>query len=728
MLRWLDGDLPPRYLGGDADSNLAHGEPFASTLLDLLLRGDDPDTPNARARAILRAGARFDLEEPAAEALVAVVFGDSAESPEVRADRLARAILTLPSSDRPLVVRVDHADDLDTSGRLVLQQLVAAAPTSHLLLLLAAGPDSDLVAQAQRLELSGLTPSEFANFGRSLFRAPVDQRVDAYLAAATQILSGLPGGLLEALDHLADRGDLLGRVGDYHGLAGDADPAPAPRHIERFRQRVELLDPTHRSVLSAAAVLGDRCRLSDLAALVLRPELAVLETLSLFRGRIVRAQGGEVSFRHRTFRRALLNTLPNDEQQRLHAAAAAVLEARGATPLIVGMHRSQAMDHAGCLAPLLDALEARVRAGSRRTSLRLVGRLAVHFRHLAADEANERQRLRFLVLSAEAQQAADQPDVAARTFREAQQLARRLGDVEASAAARIGLAADALDHGRMFTSITLLESVHRDLAGPAHHSAADALAARAHALHGRILLYLGQGQECMKQLLAAKKRVPESDDDLRCHVWIDLARGEAMAHRYANAARTLGAIEKEHAVKHAPRARLRFHLYRGQLRTNLGDPEASQDLRVALEDAQRLMLPVYAGRAALFLGERAFLRGNDDDARAHFDAAVSLSQQANDPLAATLARCHLLRLGQRDPSLAAQIVTLDLPELHASWLLALAGSEQPLADTADRLDALINASDLPLALHLRALSWLERPASARALVRTISQRFAQRSD
>ena len=28
MLRWLDGDLPPRYLGGDADSNLAHGEPF----------------------------------------------------------------------------------------------------------------------------------------------------------------------------------------------------------------------------------------------------------------------------------------------------------------------------------------------------------------------------------------------------------------------------------------------------------------------------------------------------------------------------------------------------------------------------------------------------------------------------------------------------------------------------------------------------------------------------
>lgn len=726
MLRWLQGERPPRFLGGDADSNLAHGEPFASTLLDLLLRGDDPETPNARARSIARARDRFQLQEPAAEALVAVAFGDSTESPEVRADRLASAILALPTAERSLVVRVDHADDLDTSGRLVLHQLIAAAPKAHLMLVLAAGPDTDLVEQTQRLELAGLDEQGFQRFGRSLFREPLDGHVGAYLAAATQMLSGLPGGLLEALEHLVDQGQLHGRVGDYHGLASAVEPAPAPQHVERFRKRVDSLDPTHRAALSAAAVLGDRCRLSDLAALILRPELAVLETLSLFRGRIVRAQGGEVTFRHRAFRRALLNTLPNDEQQRLHAAAAEVLEARGASPLVVGMHRSQAMDHEGCLAPLLDALAARVRAGSRRTSLRLVGRLAVHFRHVTRDEGTEQQRLRFLVLSAEAQQGADQPDAAARTFREAQRLARSLGDVDASAAARVGLAADALDHGRIVAAITLLETVHQDLAARAGQRSADALAARAHALHGRILLYLGQGPDCMKQLLAAKKRAPDEERDLRCHLWIDLARGEALAHRYANAARTLRAIEKEHSVLHLPRARLRFHLYRGQLRTTLGEPEASQDLRLAFEEAQRLMLPVYAGRAALFLGERAFLRGNDEDARAHFADSVELSQRANDRLAATLARCHLLRIGDEDAELAEQIVTLDLPEIHASWLLAMAGRGQPVADTTERLDALLKAADLPLALHLRALTWLERPASARTLVRTISQRFEQR--
>ena len=51
MQRWLDRGDPPLYLGGDADSGLGHAEPFASSLLDVLLRGDDRQSPNARARA-----------------------------------------------------------------------------------------------------------------------------------------------------------------------------------------------------------------------------------------------------------------------------------------------------------------------------------------------------------------------------------------------------------------------------------------------------------------------------------------------------------------------------------------------------------------------------------------------------------------------------------------------------------------------------------------------------
>ncbi|MGC6488941.1 MAG: hypothetical protein ACON4Z_14935, partial [Planctomycetota bacterium] len=692
-------------------------------------RAAAPPPPPARARAPARARDRFGLHEADAAALVATAFGDSTEPPEVRADRLAAALLRLPQPDRPLVVRIDHADDLDTSGRLVLLQLLAAAPTAHLLVLLAASPDTELVAPADRLELGGLDQAAFRRFGRALFRAPAARHVDDYLDAAHQLLSGLPGSLLEALEHLADEGALRGRAGDYHDLARDAEPAPAPRHVERFRRRVERLDPEHRATLSAAAVLGDRCRLAELAALILSPELAVLETLSLFRGRIVRAQGGEVAFRHRAFRRALLQQLPADELHRLHAAAAEVLEARGAPPLVVGMHKSQALDHRGCLEPLLDALDARVRAGSRRTALRLVGRLAVHLRHVADDPQTEPLRLTFLLLSGKAQQDADQFAAAARTFRQAEQLARSLGDLEASAAARIGLAEDALQHGRMLSAIALLESVHDDLRDdlPVRSPSTESVAARAHALHGRILLYLGQSAECIKQLLAAKRRLPQEDEDLRCHLWIDVARAEGLARRYGTAARTLQAIERTEPVRRLPRARLRFHLYRGQLRSSLGDPQAGQDLRLAIEDAQRLALPVYGGRAALFLGERAFLRGRDDEATQHLEVAEALARRAADEVGAAAARCYLVRLGREDAALRETIDALGLPQLQVSWLLAEAGRGRAPADAAETLDALLAAIDLPLSLHLRALTWLDRPASARSLVNSVSQRLGQRS-
>lgn len=729
MQRWLGEPSPPRYVGGDADSGFGHGEPFAGSLLDLLLRGDDPHTPNAQARALSRAKERFGLDDTDAEALVATAFGDSTEPPEVRADRLAAALLSLPHATRPLVVRVDHADDLDTSGRLVLQQLLAAAPTSHLLVLLAAGPDTDLVPPTQQLLLGGLDEPSFRQFGSALFRAPTARLVDDYLRAAHQLLSGLPGSLLEALEHLAEEGELRGRAGDYHDLSPAAEAAPAPRHVERFRRRVERLDPEHRMTLSAAAVLGDRCRLSELAALMLSPELAVLETLSLFRGRIVTAQGGEVTFRHRAFRRALLQLLPRDELHRLHAAAAEVLEARGAAALVVGMHRSQALDHQGCLEPLLEALDARVRAGSRRTALRLVGRLNVHLRQVARDEPNEQLRLQFLLLSGRTQQDADQFAAATRAFREAEQLARQLGDLEASAAARNGLAEDALQHGRMLSAIALLETVHDDLGGelPVRSPSTESVAAQAHALHGRILLYLGQSADCVKQLLAAKKRVPHEDEDLRCHLWIDLARAEGLARRYGTAARTLRAVERSEPVRHRPRARLRFHLYRGQLRATMGDPHAHQDLRVALEDAQRLALPVYGGRAALFLSERAFLRGRDAEAEQHLEVALSLARGAADEVGVAAARCDLVRLGRSDDALEDTIANLGLPELQARWLLAIAGCGRGTPATADALDALLEDVDLPLSLHLRGLAWLDRPASARSLVYAVGQRLGQRS-
>jgi serine/threonine protein kinase len=724
MHGWLELGEPPLYLGGDADSGLGHGEPFASSLLDLLLRGDDRSSPNALQRAAAGARVQFTTDDAEAEAIAAVAFGSSTEAPEVRADRLASALLLLPRAGRVLVVRVDHAELLDTSGRLVLQRLLAQRANKHLLLLLAAGVDGAAVDSDQRLDLAGLEEPEFLAFGRALFRD--GEQVETFLLEAHQVLSGLPGNLVEALDHLAQEGQLRGRAGDYHDLAPLVAPRPAPGHVQRFRLRVQRLEPQQRLVLSAAAVLGDHCAIEVLAALTGLSELAVLETLSLFRGRIVRAQGGEVSFRHPDFKKALLQHLPAAERERLHLATADLLAARGGRALEIGMHLSQALQHEACLDPLLEALAGRVRAGSRRTSLRLLGRLQVHLGQVPATAANNRRRLRFQLLAGKARANASQAETAGRAFRDAERMAQQLHDVEASAEARTGLAASELDLGRLLVAISLLESVHDDLA-PLTTTTADALAAHAHGLHGRILLYRGQAADGLKHLHAALKRLPPDQDDLRCHLLIDLARVEALSHHYATAQRTLQKVEQDPAADHLPRVRLRLHLYRGQVHAVLGNEEATRDLRVAIDEAERLSLPAYGARAALFLAERLFWRRRDDQAATLLHLAADLARTGNDRLGEAMARSYLLRLGEADAGLPALVDELDLPELRANWLLALAARDRAPEHAATELEALMQDSDLPLSLHLRALAWMVRPASARAVVRTIADRLPSRS-
>ncbi|MBM4062230.1 MAG: hypothetical protein FJ265_14205 [Planctomycetes bacterium] len=724
MARWLEGPEPPGYLGGDADRGLGHAEPFASAVLDWLLRGDGRDSPNAGPRAANAARGSLQLSEADAEALAAVTLGTSTELPEVRADRLATALLQLARPGRVLVLRIDHADKLDTSGRLVLQRLLASAGRRHLLLLLVAGADAIPGDPGPRLDLQGLAERDFLAFGAALFR---DGAVaEGFLLEAHQVLSGVPGNLIEALEHLVQEGQLHGRAGDYHELAPDARVRPAPGLLARFHRRIAGLAPAQRAVLEAAAVLGERCQLDELAALAGTPELAVLETLSLFRGRIVRAEAGEVSFRHRDFQMAVLNTIPAHRRRDLHLRAAADLEAGGRSPLEVGMHRSQALDHEGCLLPLLDGLEARVAAGSRRTALRVVGRLAVHFAQVPRTEQNERHRARYLLLAARARTNAGQHEAAARTFRAAEALAHSLGAMELSAAARTGLAARELDAGRLLSAIALLEAVHDDL-GQAAGDRAAALAARAHGLHGRILLYRGQAADGLRHLNQALARAPADQDDLRCHLLIDLARIEALQYHFPTALKTLQKVEHLPASRHLPRARLRLHLYRGQIRALLGDDGAAQDLRFARDEAERLALPDYAARATLLLGERQFWRRRDDEARQTFARAAALAVAGGDRLGEAMARCYLLRLGADDDGLESLVDALELPSVWLNWLLARCATA-PLgpADAAAIEDLAANA-DLPLSLHLRALAALARPASARSIVRGIAERVPNRT-
>ncbi|MCA8978018.1 MAG: hypothetical protein KDC98_25050, partial [Planctomycetes bacterium] len=480
-----------------------------------------------------------------------------------------------------------------------------------------------------------------------------------------------------------------------------------------------------RAVLSAAAVLGRRCILGDLCALLDRSELFVLEALSLFRGRVVRAQGGEVWFRHRDFLTVLLESIAPPRRRDLHLRAAQILAERGRSPLLIGMHRSQALDHEGCIEPLLAGLAELVRSGSRRTALRIAGRLGMHFGHAEPGEGRDRQLLRFHLLHAEARHNAGQRQAATRCYRQAEALARTLDAAEASAEARTGIASHALEDGHLMAAIAILEGVHDDLAA-ATGERADHAAASAHGLHGRILLYRGQAVAGHRHLQAALSRLSPTHDELRAHLLIDLARLEGLQHHYPTALKTLRRVDKMSTARRLPRVVLRLHLYRGQIRAVLGDDRAVQDLRFAIDEAERLSLPAYGGRAALFLGERQYWRHRDDEARLSFREARRLAGAGDERLGETMARAYLFGLGADDDGLESAVDELALPAVTANWLLARAARGMATAADREILDALIENVDLPLAIHLRALLAAQRPASARSLIRTIAQRIPER--
>lgn len=734
MARWLQdaGDL--LYLGGEADPGLGHGEPFAGSVRDHLLRGDGPNSPNAEQRLQHRAREELGLGEPDAVALARTALGTSTEPPEVRADALCKAIVALARPGRTVVVRVDRADRLDTSGRLALQRLLADAGRHHLLVLLAAGPDFAPAPPVERIELGGLDEDAFLAFGRALFGDAGGGEADALLHSAHVALSGSPGNLLEALEHLVQNGELQGRPGDYHALAPDAVLRPAPGHVQRFQRRVAALTPDQRRVLEAAAVLGDRSALDDLATLVQTPELQVLETLSLFRGRILRAQGGEVAFRHRDFRVALLQQIDEAARQELHRRAADLLAARGASPLEVGMHRSRALQHRECAEPLLRALDDLVAAGSRRTSLRVAARLRLHFQHLPQDPAHDALRLRWLLLHARARRDAQQPEVAEELFRAANELARRLGDEAGIGAALTGMAQTAMDRGRMLGALQLLETAHGHLARvAARDDAGAALAARAHGLHARILFYLGQSAGGLEHAQAGLRLLPPDQPELRCTLRIDVARLESLRHHFGAALATLRTVEEELRAVHLPLQRMRLFLYRGQLRTVLGDDAGVADLRLAVDAARRLSEPGFAGRAHLYLGEHWLRMQKDAAARADLHEAVDLALVSGDRLGETLARIHLFRLGADPVDIPDLVLELGLPSLRAAWFCAAGararqdGDAAAAADWTARALEAMQSADLALPLQVRILHLAERAVTARGLVRAAAERLPDRA-
>ena len=180
-------------------------------------------------------------------------------------------------------------------------------------------------ARGVMLELAGLSLDAVAAIAEARLSGTVGERLREALGQA----GGNPSFALTMLDQLAADGLLL--IGN--GSAELAAPLPSelPSLDTAIGRRLEFLPAQTRKVLRAAAVLGHRFRLMDLAlALDQRmPDLARAVQEAVVAG-ILTNDGADLVFRHPVVQRALENEMPAAARAGLRAATARELAEAGA--------------------------------------------------------------------------------------------------------------------------------------------------------------------------------------------------------------------------------------------------------------------------------------------------------------------------------------------------------------------------------------------------------------
>ncbi len=730
---WLDARSNLSFLGGIGDSDAASrlGTPFPQMICDVLLEGERDDTPHARERIEERAREQLGFDGDDARMLAEMCAGDvraTSSDPNARADLLARAIARMVGRSAATILRVDRADNLGSTAHRVVDLLMQRALAMPLLLILVSTARWDgQGAPDQHLEIGPLPIDDFVELGVRLFRGGDAPR--ELLQAAHAPLSGQPRALIESLEECVGDGKLSGRPGDFHGL----DPAvtelqPARPVLQRLRDRVAALPAESRHVLQAAAVLGERFALGDLAALTGRPTLDLLDRLAAFDNRFAGIEGGEGRFRHRAYRLATIAATPADALRRLYRDAAWVREDRGGAPLEVGMLLSRASEHEACLDPLLDGLDELVRANVRRTTVRVVERIRLHLNRLPRDEANLRRRLRWANLAGRAWLQRGDEEHGTRAFRKAILLARHLQASREHAEAIVGLAEFAQLAGRYLAAIQLLSAADRMLQG-AGDAPSKVVHVRALMIHARVLAYLGDALQAMKLASEALRALPEGNLELEAHLRIDYGRWLALRLHLVRAL-----DEFEEAQRIAARcgdsyATVRAHLHRGRVLGTLGETRAARDeLENAFTLAERLGDPRTRGRARLFAAELEVFTGRPAKAKVLLHEAVRESGDAGDQVMLGHAEACLLLA---DPSIPtpAEPPAIGAPLADLSWLCALALRRRRDGDEAGARTLLHEASTIerrarvPLLLRLFILRAAARDRAAGRLVATAIDRM-----
>lgn len=260
---------------------------------------------------------------------------DAAPLPEAAAaaqeQMLERLASYLCCGEAPRVLLVEDLHFLDPATEAFLVRLCRAAVREGCLLLLNHRPDYAAEALQglvdERIGLRPLDEADLARLARSLLGP--DETLAPVAAALVRRAGGNPYFVEEAVLALADGGWLRGRPRAWR-LARPIGDWPLPDSVQALlAARIDRLEETPRTLLQAAAVIGQRFDAALLAAVSGRTAAEVETALAaLERAGFAQADDEGWAFAHPLLQEVAYRGQLESRRRAVHAELAQLLEAR----------------------------------------------------------------------------------------------------------------------------------------------------------------------------------------------------------------------------------------------------------------------------------------------------------------------------------------------------------------------------------------------------------------
>ena len=465
---------------------LAYGEGVAYWALAEMVRAraqiteeDDLDTQRDKLRGTIERFVSDERERRLIEPRLAQLLGLEQRAATEAADLFSgwRLFLERMTAAAPVILVFEDLQWAD-SGLLDFVDYLLEWSAEHPIFILALGrPEIDprrgdwgtairldvLPPDAMQALLEGLVPG----LGQDL-TARILERAE-----------GVPLYAVETVRMLLDRG-LLTQEGTRYVLTGEVSELEVPETLQALAAaRLDNLDPSERTLLQDAAVLGMSFFPSAVAAVSRRPEAEVRRTLDVLVAKQVLGreddkrlgEQGQYSFLQGLLRTIALNTLSRRDRKARHLAAAEHLRsAYGDSTEIAEVLASHYLDavEAEPDAPDADAIRGRARetlatAGHRAVSLALGAEARRYFERAATLARDEPERAELLAEAGSAAARTADRDGARRLLGDAIEALDAAGRSEEAARTRIRLATVLISDNRLERARELLDAAQRSV-------------------------------------------------------------------------------------------------------------------------------------------------------------------------------------------------------------------------------------------------------------------------